>query len=211
MSPASRPTTKSPRTGRRPGTSSTREAILRAARRQFAENGYAGTTMRSIAAEAGVDASLVVHFFGNKPSLLAEAVEWPFDPEEAIPALLADGRRNVGRNLVALVVRTWDEEGTRHPVLTLLRAAMTEPQAAEMMREFLSRKLFTPLLVELGSDRPELRTDLAVSQLVGLAVSRHALKLEPLASLDADALIAVYAPTLQRYLTGKLDAAGEQD
>ena len=210
MSPASRPTTKSPRTGRRPGTSSTREAILHAARRQFAEKGYAGATMRSIATEAGVDASLVVHFFGNKPSLLAKAVEWPFDPEEAVPALLADGRRNVGRNLVALVVRTWDEEGTRHPVLTLLRAAMTEPQAAEMMREFLSRKLFTPLLEELGSDRPELRTDLAVSQLVGLAVARHVLRLEPLASLDADTLVEIYGPTLQRYLTGKLDAASQR-
>jgi AcrR family transcriptional regulator len=208
VSPARRPATKSPRTGRRPGTSSTREAILLAARRQFAEQGYAGATMRSIAAEAGVDASLVVHFFANKPSLLAAAVEWPFDPEEAIPALLADGRRNVGRNLVALVVRTWDEEGTRHPVLTLLRAAMTEPQAAEMMREFLSRKLFSPLLAELGSDHPELRTDLAVSQLVGLAVARYVLRLEPLASFEADALVAIVAPTLQRYLTGKIDAAG---
>ena len=206
MSAARRPTTKSPRTGRRPGTSSTREDILLAARRQFAEKGYAGATMRSIAAEAGVDASLVVHFFANKPSLLTEAVEWPFDPEEAMPALLADGRRNVGRNLVALVVRTWDEEGTRHPVLTLLRAAMTEPQAAEMMREFLSRKLFTPLLAELGADHPQLRTDLAISQLVGLAVARYVLKLEPLASLEAGTLVPIVAPTLQRYLTGKIDA-----
>lgn len=206
MTPAPRPATKSPRTGRRPGTSSTREAILRAARRQFAERGYAGATMRSIAAEAGVDASLVVHFFGTKASLLGEAIEWPFDPERAIPALLADGRRQVGRNLAALVVRTWDEEGTRHPVLTLLRAAMSEPQAAELMREFLSRQLFAPLLAEIGADHPQLRSDLAISQLVGLGITRHVLKLEPLASLDADAVVANIAPTLQRYLTGKIDA-----
>jgi AcrR family transcriptional regulator len=164
--------------------------------------------MRSIAAEAGVDASLVVHFFGNKPSLLAAAVEWPFDPAEAMPALLADGRRNVGRNLVALVVGTWDEEGSRHPILTLLRAAMSEPQAAEMMRELLTRNLFTPLLATLAADQPELRADLAMSQLVGLAVTRHVLALEPLASLELEALVAIYAPTLQRYLTGKIGAAG---
>ena len=206
MSPARRPRTKSPRTGRRPGTSSTREAILVAARRQFAEKGYVGATMRSIAAEAGVDASLVVHFFGNKASLLGAAVEWPFDPAETMPALLADGRRNVGRNLVALVVRTWDEAGTRHPILTLLRAAMTEPAAAELMREFLTRQLFAPLMAELGADRPELRADLAMSQLVGLAVTRHVLMLEPLASLEAEALVDHVAPGVQRYLTGKLDA-----
>lgn len=161
--------------------------------------------MRSIAAEAGVDASLVIHFFGNKASLLGEAVQWPFDPAEVMPTLLRDGRRNVGRNLVALVVRTWDEEGTRHPIQTLLRAAMTEPQAAEMLRDFLSERLLSPLMAELGSDQPELRTDLALSQLVGMAVARHIIKLEPLASLDADDVVAAVGPTVQRYLTGKID------
>jgi AcrR family transcriptional regulator len=200
-----RTTTRTPRTGRRPGSSTTREAILAAARRQFGERGYAGATMRGIAAEAGVDASLVVHFFGNKVSLLGEAIEWPFDPAEEMPALLADGRRQVGRNLVALVVRTWDAAGTRHPVLTLLRAAMTEPQAAEMMSAFLTEKLFKPLLAELGTDQPELRTDLAISQLVGLAMVRHVVRLEPLASLAAEQVVAIYGPTVQRYLTGKVE------
>jgi AcrR family transcriptional regulator len=165
--------------------------------------------MRSIAAEAGVDASLVVHFFGNKAALLGEAVRWPFDPAEVMPTLLADGRRNAGRNLVALVVRTWDEEGTRHPILTLLRAAMTEPQAAEMLRGFLSEELLSPLMAELGSDRPELRTDLALSQLIGMAIARHIVKLEPLASLDADEVVDAVGPTVQRYLTGKIDQRQE--
>jgi AcrR family transcriptional regulator len=161
--------------------------------------------MRSIAAEAGVDASLVVHFFGSKATLLGEAVKWPFDPAEVMPTLLSDGRRNVGRNLVSLVVRTWDEEGTRHPILTLLRAAMTEPQAAEMLRAFLSEELLSPLMTDLGSDRPELRTDLALSQLIGMAIARHIIKLEPLASLDADDVVGAVGPTVQRYLTGKID------
>ncbi|HEY6692923.1 MAG TPA: helix-turn-helix domain-containing protein, partial [Solirubrobacteraceae bacterium] len=74
-----------PRTGRRPGETHTRVAILGAARKLFAERGYAGASMRAIAAEAGVDASLVVHFFGSKAGLLVEAIEWPFDPEDEIP------------------------------------------------------------------------------------------------------------------------------
>jgi AcrR family transcriptional regulator len=198
------PTTRTPRTGRRPGGSSTRDAILRAARKQFAESGYEGATMRAIASEAGVDAALVVHFFGNKPSLLAEAIEWPFDPEVEMPKLLAGGRSEVGRHLVELVVKTWDDEGTRNPILTLLRAATTEPRAAELMGEFLRLKLFAPLMDRLGVDRADLRADLAISQLIGLGLARYVLRLEPLASAEAGETVGWIAPTVQRYLTGKL-------
>jgi AcrR family transcriptional regulator len=198
------PTTRTPRTGRRPRGSSTRDAILRAARKQFAESGYEGATMRAIASEAGVDAALVVHFFGNKPSLLAEAIEWPFDPEVEMPKLLAGGRSEVGRHLVELVVKTWDDEGTRNPILTLLRAATTEPRAAELMREFLRLKLFAPLMDRLGVDRADLRADLAISQLIGLGLARYVLRLEPLASAEAGETVGWIAPTVQRYLTGKL-------
>jgi AcrR family transcriptional regulator len=196
--------TRTPRTGRGPGATSTRDEILQAARRLFADRGYSGATMRAIAAEAGVDAALVVHFFGNKASLLAEAVEWPFDPAVEMPKLLVDGKRHVGRHLVELFVRTWDEEGTRNPVLTVLRASIVEPQAAEMMGQFLRRRLFGPLMEELGSDRPDLRGNLAASQLVGLGLIRYVQRVEPLASAKPRDVVAWYAPTLQRYLTGKL-------
>jgi len=196
--------TRTPRTGRRPGTSSSREDILRAARKLFAERGYEDATMRAIAGEAGVDAALVVHFFGNKATLLGEAIDWPFDPEVEMPKLLADGRREVGRKIVALVVRTWDESGTRHPILTLLRAASTEPKAADMLAAFLRARLFVPLMERLGADQPELRTSLAASQLVGLGFARHVLHMEPLASARPDDVVDWYGPTLQRYLTGKL-------
>lgn len=160
--------------------------------------------MRAIAAEAGVDAALVVHFFGNKPTLLGEAINWPFDPEVEMSKLLVDGRRHVGRNIVALVVRTWDTEGTRDPILTLLRAATTEPKAAEMLAAFLGTRLFAPLMERLGADRPELRASLAASQLAGLGLARHVLHVEPLASAEPADVVGWYGPTLQRYLTGKL-------
>jgi AcrR family transcriptional regulator len=196
--------TRTPRTGRRPGTSTTREAILEAARKLFAERGYAGATMRAIATEAGVDAALVVHFFGSKAGLLADAIEWPFDPDVEMPKLLAGGRKHVGGNLVRLFVTSWDRDGERNPILTLLRAATIEPQAAEMLREFVQERLYPPLFERLGSDQPELRTDLVVSQLIGVAVARYILKFEPLASAKQDDVVAWIGPTIQRYLTGKL-------
>jgi AcrR family transcriptional regulator len=197
--------TRTPRTGRRPGNSTSREDILKAARELFAKRGYQGATMRAIAAKAGVDASLVVHFFGNKVNLLAEAIEWPFDPEVEMPKLLADGKRNVGRRLAELAITTWDEEGTRHPVFTLLRAGMTEPEAAAMLRTFMIQRLYAPLMERLGSDRPELRAGLAVSQIIGVGMGRYVLKLDGLATAKSSEVIDWLAPMLQRYLTGKLD------
>src|SRR5579884_1316137 len=97
--------TRSPRTGRRPGSSGTRRAILESARRPFAERGYQAATMRAIASDAGVDASLVVHFFTNKPTLLREAIQWPFDPEVEVSRLLVDGPDAVGTHVAELFVR----------------------------------------------------------------------------------------------------------
>jgi AcrR family transcriptional regulator len=196
--------TRRPRTGRRPGASPTRQEILKAARKLFAERGYAGTTMRAIGAEAGVDASLVVHFFGNKAALLAEAVEWPFDAEVELPRLLIDGRRNVGKRLAELFVRSWDEEGRRNAILTLLHAAMIEPAAAELIREYMRLQLFEPLKERLGVDQAELRSELATSQILGLGIARYVIRFEPLASASPAEVIRWVAPTLQRYLTGKI-------
>jgi AcrR family transcriptional regulator len=200
-----RSSTRTPRTGRRPGSETgTREAILEAAERLFRERGYDAASMRAIAGAAGVDAALVVHFFGTKANLLAAAVQWPFDADRELPRLLAGGPDQVGRRLAALFTRTWDREGQSNPVITLLRAATTEPRAAELIDEFLRTRLFGPLLARLGSDRPELRGDLAASQLVGLGMVRYILRFEPLASARPQQVSTWIAPVLQRYLTGQL-------
>ena len=197
--------TNTPRTGRRPGSSTSREDILKAARELFAKRGYQGATLRAIGAKAEVDASLVVHFFGNKANLLVEAIEWPFDPEVEMPKLLAGGKRNVGRRLAELAINTWDDTGTRHPVFTLLRAGLTEPEAAEMLRAFMLKRLYAPLMERLGSDQPDLRAALAVSQIIGVGMGRYVLEFDGLATATSSEVIDWLGPVLQRYLTGKLD------
>ena len=198
------PKTRTPRTGRRPGASGSRDAIIDAARRLFAERGYSATSMRAIGAAAGVDAALIVHFFGTKARLLRESIQWPFVPAEAAEKVYGGGRRNVGENLARLVLDTWEREGGRSAIMTLLRGATIEPEAAEMLREFMQNELFPPLFERLDVPEPRLRANLAASQIVGLGMARYVLQLEPLASMSKDEIVAWIAPTLQRYLTGRV-------
>src|SRR2546425_10479662 len=95
-----------PRTGRRPGTGGTREKILAAARSQFGQEGYDGATIRGIAAGAGVDPALIPHYFGSKEGVFLAAVEFPVDPAEFIPRLLAPGIDGLGGRLVTLFLGT---------------------------------------------------------------------------------------------------------
>jgi AcrR family transcriptional regulator len=192
------------RTGRRPGKSRTREAILDAARRQFAELGYDRTTIRSIAAEAGVDAALVLHYFRSKQELFLAVVELPFDPAAALPALLAGDRGKVGERLARIFVAALDDVDARNRWTGMIRAAASEPAAAEMLRELLTKRVFVPLAETLGVEDARLRATLVGSQLVGVVMARHIVRVEPIASLPSDELAQAIAPTLQRYLTGPL-------
>jgi len=203
--PPVRPKTRTPRTGRRRGESSSRDQILAAAEKLFLERGYQEATLRAIAKEAGVDASLIVHFFGNKVALFAESVQWPHDPEVEIPKLLKDGPGRVGHNLVGLLVKTWDREGGRNPILTMVGASMVEPEISAQLRSFLRERLYAPLFEALGSDRPDLRANLLATQMIGLGLIRYVQKFEPLASAKPSDVIAWVGPAAQRYLTGKLD------
>jgi len=186
------------RTGRRPGTSGTREAILAAARRQFGERGYDGTTFRSIAAEAAVDPALVRHFFGTKDSLFVAAVQWPFNPAEVLPDVLGPSLEGAGERLVRLFVRLWEDGPTRHGLTALLRSAAGNEQAAALLREFLAREVLGHLVARMEGPDRALRAALVGSQIVGLAVARYIVRVEPLARAEPDALVALVAPGLQR-------------
>lgn len=190
--------------GRRPGDSGTREAILGAARRQFAALGYDRTSLRQVALEAGVDPTLVSHFHGSKQKLFLAVVELPFTPAEVLPGLLAGDPDGVGLRLARFVLGVLESEQGRSRVLGMVRAATSEPEAARLVRDLLTDQLLTPLAAGIGADDPAFRAGLLMSQFVGLTVARYIVAVEPLASRHADEVVDALAPNLQRYLTQPL-------
>ena len=194
------------RSGRRPGDSGTREAIRAAAIEQFSERGYDRPSMRSIARQAGVDPTLVSHFFGSKHALFVDVVELPFDPAQVIPMVFGGGdRADIGARLAGVLLGVLEQPSGRQRVIGLVRAAASEPEAARMVRELLTREIFARVVEELRVDDAQLRANLVASQVLGLVVARYIVAVEPLASMPARDVAAAIAPTLQRYLTGPLD------
>jgi AcrR family transcriptional regulator len=195
-----------PRTGRRPGTSGTREAILEAARGTFAQVGYDRATIRDIAGGARVDPALVHHYFGNKERLFVAAMELPLEPERILAAVTGGDPQRTGERIASLLLLLWDNTETRNPLLALVRSAVSNEQAARMLREFVAAAIFTRVARELGMADAPLRASLVASQIIGLAIGRYVVRIEPLASTPRETLIAAVAPTIQRYLTGDLGA-----
>ena len=194
------------RTGRRPGVSGTREAILGAARRAFAEHGYQHATIRGVADLAGVDPALVHHYFGTKQELFVAAVQLPVNPVEQLAAVLAEDPDQAGRRMVELFLSIWDHAADQSPLLALVRSAVGDDRAAALLREFITEEVLGPIAHRLGSPDARLRATLVGSQLIGLAMARYIVKVEPLASAPAAQVVAAIGPTLQRYLTGDIAA-----
>jgi AcrR family transcriptional regulator len=186
--------------GRRPGASSTREAILAAARERFAGSGYDRTRLRDVASDAGVDAALVHYFFKSKDGLFAAAMELPFRPAEVIAPVLADGVDGLGERMARRMLTVWDEN--RPALLALVNSASSHPGAALALREFVLSEIVGRLAAALDGDR--LRATLVASQVVGVVAARYIARVEPLASMDREELVGLIAPTLQRYLDGDL-------
>jgi AcrR family transcriptional regulator len=179
----------------RRGSATSKEAILHAARERFARDGYERATIRAIAAEAGIDPAMVIRYFGSKERLFASAAEF----ETAIPDLTGVPRREVGATLVRHFLHLWGRDGT---FLALLRAAVTNQAAADRMQEVF-RTQVAPALAGVVPDEPERRAGLVGSQLLGIALTRYAVRLPPVLALSDEELVAHVAPTIQRYLTGR--------
>lgn len=191
------------RTGRRPGASETREQIAAAARTLFADLGYERATFRGIAAAAGVDPALVVHFYGSKEQLFREVMQLPAAVSDALVRIAGEPREQIGRRLAEVVVAALENPATRPILLGRIRSASSHPDAAELVRETVSRDL-SALAGAITDDRPETRAVLVGAQVVGLALARYVVLVEPLASLPAADVVELIAPTFQRYLAGPL-------
>lgn len=192
--------------GRRPGASDTRAAVLAAARASFAEHGFRGTTIRAVAAAAGVDPALVHHFFGTKDDLFLAAMALPVDPREVIARVVEGPVEDAADRFLAAFLGVWEDPALQ-PALLAVARRMLEPGGDRLLAEGFLPVVVQPVGARLGLDRPEHRMTLVASQMIGLILLRYVLRVEPLASLPADVVRATCAPTLQRYLTGELPDA----
>lgn len=130
-------------------------------------------------------------------------MELPVGPHDIVTAVLASGDVDgLGERLLRFFFSVWDTEDGRVRIVALISSVLTSEQAARMIREFLTREVLGRLAAAIGADRPQLRAALAASQMAGLIMARYVVKVEPLASADAEEIIAFVAPTLQRYLAG---------
>lgn len=195
------------RTGRRPGNQETREAILDAARTAFAERGYDGASIRQIATSAGVDPALVHHYFGAKDRLFLAIMQAPIDPAEFLPQVLAGGVDGLGERLVGMFLGVWDSPAG-NAAAALLRSAVQHEWSARMLRDFLTTQILRRVIKGTDLDPAEapLRASLIASQMMGLAFARYIIRIEPLASAPRETVVAMIAPTIQRYLSAPLPA-----
>ncbi|SEE80442.1 TetR family transcriptional regulator [Streptomyces sp. Ag109_O5-10] len=193
------------RRGRPPRTESadTRDRILVAAREEFSEHGYEKTSVRGIAKAAGVDSALVHHYFGTKEQIFEAAIAVAFAPALNAPAAVADGPLDgVGERLTRFIFGIWENPTTRTPLLAIVRSAVNNETAAAVFRRLVAAQLLRRLAEQLGHPDGELRAELAAAQLVGCAMLRYVIKLEPLASADLEQIVARIAPVVQGHLTG---------
>lgn len=196
--------------GRRAGPTRTRQEILDTARAAFAAHGYDAVSLRAIARQAGVDPALVHHFFNSKSELFATALELPVDPEPFIAALLAGESDTLGTRLVLALVELWDRPDGFQGFLGLVRGAVSHADAARLLREFVTREILGPLATAAAPDAPHTRAALAGSQIVGLAMARKIVGIEPIASADPAWLAATIGPTIQHYLTAPLPTGSRE-
>jgi AcrR family transcriptional regulator len=185
------------------GDGDTKEALVVAARQLFAELGFERTTMRTVAARAGVDPALIYHYFGGKEGLLA-AVLTP--PAGAAPLLagFTGHPEQAGAELVRRALRVWADEGLRQQAVAMLRIATSQEAAAGRFRD--AHRAFVLRVVGdvVAEDQRELRAALIGSHLSGLMLHRYVLKSPDLAAATEAELIATVGPVIQHYLTGRI-------
>jgi AcrR family transcriptional regulator len=186
-----------PRSG---AAADTRQAILDAARAQFAAKGFQGTSMRAIAKDAGVDASLISHYFGDKAQLLVATMQLPVNPIDKISGVLEGGPDGLAARLLRTFLESWDPH---HDVFsTLVRTTLGSGDAQAPMLQLARNVLITSLREVIVGDDAELRATLIAGQLIGMATARYVIKLGPLADASVDDVVRLYAPSLQQLVDG---------
>ena len=178
--------------------------ILEAARTEFAEHGSAGTTIRAVARAADVDPALVYHYFGSKEALLDAATTPPRKWLDAIAETYATPTAELGRQLLRLMLESWSDDNIGPTLQAIVLTAAHEPKTREKMRTIVERGLIGASTLATDEDERLRRSGLIASQLIGLALMRYVWKIEPVASMSDDEVLAAMAPNVQRYVDGDI-------
>lgn len=177
-----------------------RDAVLDAARAAFHARGYVRTSMRGVAAAAGVAPEVVNRYWNSKESLFAAAMRLPFDPASAVPELIAPGLDGMGERLTRTALDLLADEDSRNDFIALFQAGASATKAARGMQDFIERAFVDRLVRTLGVPDARLRVNLIMSYLMGVGTTRYVLKLEPIASMPEEDVVKLVAPTIQRWL-----------
>jgi AcrR family transcriptional regulator len=190
-----------PKVGRRPGNQDTRGQILTAARSAFASRGFAAASLRAIAADAGVDAALIHHYFDSKQQLFLATVALPANLPELMDQVAAGGTDGAGERVVEAILAVWDSE-LQPALVGAMRTALAEPTLTRSIGEFLSVEVLgrLPHAGDLAPEEASRRTGLVASQLLGLIIGRYVLRLPALTGRTSADLVGEIGPTIQRYL-----------
>jgi AcrR family transcriptional regulator len=200
--------------GRRPlGSPDARQAVLDAARELFSELGFERTTMRAVAARAGVDPALIYHYFDDKDGLLFAALQPPVDAATVFAGLAAAADRaradRAGEELVRRLIGLWEERPEiREQMAAILRTGLSHDRAGRLLRDILSSFILAALGDVLADDRRELRAALIGSHIGGLMLARYILKVPGAAAASPEDLVQAIGPVIQRYLTGDIGPSG---
>lgn len=182
------------------GTDDSRDRVLDAARAAFNARGYVRTSVKGVAAAAGVAPEVVNRYWNSKESLFAAAMRLPFDPASAVPELLAPGLNGMGERLTRAALDLLSDDEARQDLIEMFQAGASASKAARGMQDYIERTFVDRLVSMLGVPDARLRVNLITSYLLGVASTRYILKIEPLASMSEDEVVKLVAPTVQNWL-----------
>lgn len=183
----------------------TEAAILRAARELFAETGFERTTIRGVAARAGIDPALVMQHYGSKEGLFAAAARWTSDHERILTAT-SDGLPSAA---LADLFDKFESATDREAAVALLRNCLTHPSAARIMRDEVMCERAAAVASALEGPEAELRASLFGACMIGVGIARYLLELEPLASASREDVDRLMQPVLRALIDQADDAPGE--
>lgn len=203
------PAQRAKRRGRRQGEPVSRDVVLAAAKQRFAQQGFEKTTLREIAADVHVDASMVLYLFGSKDDLFREAIRLIIDPQTLVSAITEGDRADIGTRLVEAYFGIWEQPDTSASMAMMLSSATSNTAARDAFSDFMREYVLTAVSGALGGGPDtRLRAMLAATNLVGTSILRYVFRVAPLAEVSMEEAVTMIAPSVQRYLTADADELG---